>query len=199
MCGRRWHGGGQAVAPPAIGGIITDTLGWRWLFWINIPLAVAAMAVVRAVTPPESRDATGSRRVDWLGLATIGLAVFALLFALTDGPTAGWGSPPLVVGLLIATVALGVAWVLVERHVREPLVDLTLFRLRPYDGALAANLTMNLAYAGLSYLLVLWLQTRAATARSRRDCSCCLRPSASSPAFRSAAGSTPAGVAGCPC
>lgn len=147
--------GGQAVAP-AIGGIITDTLGWRWLFWINIPLAVAAMAVVRAVTP-ESRDATGSRRVDWLGLATIGLAVFALLFALTDGPTAGWGSP-LVVGLLIATVALGVAWVLVERHVREPLVDLTLFRLRPYDGALAANLTMNLAYAGLSYLLVLWLQ-----------------------------------------
>lgn len=147
--------GGQAVAP-AVGGVITDTLGWRWLFWINIPLAVVVILVVRAVTP-ESRDAEGTRRVDWPGLITIGLAVFALLFALTDGPSAGWGSP-LVVGLLIVTVLLAAVWILIERHSSEPLVDLTLFRLRPYDGALAANLMMNLAYAGLSYLLVLWLQ-----------------------------------------
>jgi EmrB/QacA subfamily drug resistance transporter len=147
--------GGQAVGP-AVGGVITDGLGWRWLFWLNLPLAAVAFVVVR-VTTPESRDPDVSRRVDWLGLAAIALAVFALLYALTDGPSVGWGSP-LVIGLLVAAVVLTVGWVQIERTVREPLVDLRLFRLRPYDGALVANLTMNLAFAGLSYLLVLWLQ-----------------------------------------
>ncbi len=147
--------GGQAVAP-AIGGVITQTLGWAWLFWINVPLGIAAFLIIRAFTP-ESKDPTASTRVDWVGLVTIALAAFALLYALTDGPAAGWASP-LILGLFAATVLLVVLWVLVERHVREPLVDLTLFRLRPYDGALTANLTMNLAFAGLSYLLVLWLE-----------------------------------------
>ncbi|MGE3287748.1 MAG: MFS transporter [Pseudonocardia sp.] len=147
--------GGQAVGP-AIGGVITDGLGWRWLFWLNLPLAAVAFGVIRATTP-ESRDPQASSRVDWLGLATIGLAVFALLYALTDGPSVGWGSP-LVIGLLVAAVVLAITWYQIERRVREPLVDLRLFRLRPYDGALVANLTMNLAFGGLSYLMVLWLQ-----------------------------------------
>jgi EmrB/QacA subfamily drug resistance transporter len=147
--------GGQAIGP-AIGGVLTDTIGWRWLFWLNLPIAVAAVAVNRAVTA-ESKDPGASRHIDWAGLAAIGLAVFALLFALTDGPSVGWGDP-LIVGLLVAAVVLAVLWVLIERHVSDPLVDLALFRLRPYDGALTANLTMNLAFGGLSYLLVLWLQ-----------------------------------------
>jgi EmrB/QacA subfamily drug resistance transporter len=147
--------GGQAVGP-AIGGVITDGLGWRWLFWLNLPLAAIAFLVIRATTP-ESRDPNVSRHVDWLGLATIGLAVFALLYALTDGPSVGWGNP-LVIGLLVVAALLAVAWYAIERRVREPLVDLRLFRLRAYDGALVANLTMNLAFAGLSYILVLWLQ-----------------------------------------
>lgn len=147
--------GGQAVGP-AVGGVITDGLDWRWLFWINIPLGLVAYLVIRRLTP-ESSDPGASRRVDWLGLVTIGLAVFALLYALTDGPSVGWNDP-LVVGLLIAAVLLAVAWVMIERRVAEPLVDLKLFGIRAYDGALTANLTMNLAFAGLSYLLVLWLQ-----------------------------------------
>ena len=147
--------GGQAIGP-AVGGVITDGLSWRWLFWINIPLGLGAWFVVRRFAP-ESSDPAASRRVDWVGLATIGLAVFALLYALTDGPSVGWGSP-LVVGLLVLAVLLAVTWVVVERRTAEPLVDLSLFRLRAYDGALTANLTMNLAFGGLSYLLVLWLQ-----------------------------------------
>jgi EmrB/QacA subfamily drug resistance transporter len=147
--------GGQAVGP-AIGGVITDGLGWRWLFWINLPLAVLAWAVIRRLTP-ESSDPEASHHVDWAGLVTIGLAVLALLYALTAGPSVGWSDPRVVVPL-IAAVVLAVAWVVIERRVHDPLVDLGLFRLRPYDGALTANLTMNLAFAGLSYLLVLWLQ-----------------------------------------
>jgi EmrB/QacA subfamily drug resistance transporter len=147
--------GGQAIGP-AIGGVITDGPGWRWLFWINLPLAAAAYFVIRSLTP-ESRDDGASSHVDWLGLATIGLAVFALLFGLTDGPSVGWDDPVVVI-CLAASVVLALAWCVIESRVSEPLVDLRLFRLRPYDGALTANLTMNLAFAGLSYLLVLWLQ-----------------------------------------
>ncbi len=147
--------GGQAVGP-AIGGAITDGLGWQWLFWLNVPLAAAAYVTIRAFTP-ESKDDGASSKVDWPGLVTIGLAVFALLYALTDGPSAGWGSP-VVVGMLVGAVLLAVCWCVIELRVREPLVDFRLFRLRAFDGALTANLTMNLAFAGLSYLLVLWLQ-----------------------------------------
>ncbi|GIF19986.1 EmrB/QacA subfamily drug resistance transporter [Actinoplanes tereljensis] len=147
--------GGQAVGP-AIGGVLTDGLGWRWLFWINLPLAAITLVALRASTP-ESRDEQASRRIDWPGLVTIGLAIFALLFALTDGPAAGWGDP-LIVGLLAAAVLLAIAWYAVEKHAEEPLVKLAMFKLRSYDAALTANLVMNLAFAGLSYLLVLWLQ-----------------------------------------
>lgn len=147
--------GGQAIGP-AIGGVLTSGLGWPWLFWINVPLGIVTFLVLR-VSTPESRDGQASRRIDWLGLATIGLAIFALLFALTDGPAVGW-SDPLVIGLLIAFVLLVIAWYVIERRSADPLVNLDLFRLRAYDGALTANLVMNLAFGGLSYLLVLWLQ-----------------------------------------
>jgi EmrB/QacA subfamily drug resistance transporter len=147
--------GGQAVGP-AIGGVITEGLGWQWLFWVNLPLAAVSFVVIRALTP-ESSDPEASSRTDWPGLVTIGLAVFCLLYALTDGPARGWGDP-LVDGLLALAVLLAVAWVVIERRSPAPLVDLSLFRIRPYDGALTANLTMNLSFAGLSYVLVLWLQ-----------------------------------------
>jgi EmrB/QacA subfamily drug resistance transporter len=147
--------GGQAIGP-AIGGALTDELSWRWLFWLNLPLGVLALLLVRGFTP-ESSDPHASSHIDWLGLATIGLAAFALLYALTDGPSVGW-SDPLVIVLFVVAVLLSVGWYFIEARVRDPLVDLNLFRLRPYDGALIANLTMNLSFAGLSYLLVLWLQ-----------------------------------------
>ncbi|EHR51253.1 arabinose efflux permease family protein [Saccharomonospora marina XMU15] len=147
--------GGLSLGP-AIGGGLTDGLGWRWLFWINLPLAAVSVAVVR-LTTPESRDTAVSRHVDWWGLATIASAVFALLYALTEGPVLGWASPP-VLALFGATLALAAAWYQIERRSRAPLVDLRLFRLRAYNGALTANLTMNVTFAGLSFVLVLWLQ-----------------------------------------
>lgn len=147
--------GGQA-AGPAIGGVITDTLGWEYLFWLNLPLAAVAVILIRVATP-ESKISDMSRTIDWAGLVTIGLAVFAVLYALTEGPSVGWNDPQ-VVTLLLGAVVLALAWVTIERRVAAPLVDLRLFALRAYDAALTANLTMNLAFAGLSYLLVLWLQ-----------------------------------------
>lgn len=147
--------GGTSIGP-ALSGLIIDGLGWRWLFWINLPVAVVVVVVVR-LTTRESLDPAASRHIDWPGLATTCLAVFALLYAITEGPSVGWTSPQ-VVGFFVATVVLAVVWYQIERRVRDPLVDLSLFRIRTYDGALAANLTMNLAFAGISFLLVLFLQ-----------------------------------------
>ncbi|MFS0884882.1 MFS transporter [Aeromicrobium sp. 179-A 4D2 NHS] len=148
--------GGQAVGP-AIGGLLTDALGWSWLFWVNVPLAAVAFVVVLRFTP-ESKDDRASSHVDWPGLLTIATAVFALLYALTAAPDDGWGSP-VVLAMFAAAVVLAVAWCLIELRVADPLVDFGLFRLRTFDGALTANLMMNLAFGGLSYLLVLWLQS----------------------------------------
>jgi len=146
---------GQA-AGPAVGGALTDLLGWRSLFWIMAPLAAVAYFVIRRYTP-ESRDENAARGIDVTGLATSALAAFCLLYAFTDGQTAGFGSP-LIIGLLVAAVVLGIVFVLVERRLRNPLVDLSLFRARDFDGALTANLVMNIVFGGISYLFALYLQ-----------------------------------------
>jgi EmrB/QacA subfamily drug resistance transporter len=147
--------GGQA-AGPAFGGLLTQTIGWRWIFWVNLPIAAVTLLVVRAATA-ESRDETAPPGVDLAGVATTGGAAFALLYALTAGQTRGFGDP-LVLALFAAAVVLGVLFVLVERRVANPLVDLALFRRRPFDAALTANLAMNLTFSGTTFLLALYLQ-----------------------------------------
>jgi EmrB/QacA subfamily drug resistance transporter len=146
---------GQA-AGPAVGGVLTDFLGWRSLFWIAAPLAVVAYLVIHR-NAPESRDETAPRGIDFAGVITSAGAAFCLLYALTEGQSTGFRTP-LIIGLVVAAVVLAVAFVLFELKLRNPLVDLRLFRARDFDGALTANLTMNVVFAGLSFLLALYLQ-----------------------------------------
>ena len=146
---------GQA-AGPAVGGLLTNLLGWRSLFWIAAPLAAIAFVVIARYTP-ESRDENAPRGVDVVGLLTSAGAAFCLLYALTEGQSIGF-TAPLIVGLVVAAVVLAVAFVLAERRIRHPLVDLKLFRARDFDGALTANLVMNIVFAGMSFLLALYLQ-----------------------------------------
>jgi EmrB/QacA subfamily drug resistance transporter len=147
---------GQA-AGPAVGGALTNLLGWRSLFWVAAPLAAVAFVVIARATP-ESRDADAPRGVDLAGLLTSAGAAFCLLYALTEGQAAGF-TDPLIIGLLVAAVVLAAAFVLVQRRRHNPLVDLRLFRARDFDGALTANLVMNVVFAGLSFVLALYLQT----------------------------------------
>ncbi|BFU47690.1 MULTISPECIES: MFS transporter [unclassified Krasilnikovia] len=146
---------GQA-AGPALGGLLTATVGWRAILWMNAPLAAVAFYLILRYCP-ESRDAETPRGVDVAGLLTSALAAFFLLYACTAGQEDGFSSP-LILTCFAASAVLWVAFILIEARVRNPLVELRLFHARDFDGALVANLVMNLVFGGISFVLALYLQ-----------------------------------------
>jgi len=119
---------GTAVAlGPLIGGLLTQTLGWRAIFYLNVPIGILVLlAAWRRIT--ESRDPT-ARRPDWAGTTTATAASFLLVFALVRGNTAGWGSQMIIALLACAAAALA-AFLFIEMRVAEPMLELALFRNR---------------------------------------------------------------------
>jgi len=146
---------GQAAAPAISGGLI-ELLGWSAIFWINVPLCVLAFVLVRWSTA-ESRDEGASHSLDYAGLATGAAGLVALLYALNEAPNSGWTSPRILAAAALAVVLLA-AFVLIERRVHEPLLDLALFRRRSFDAALIDNLAYNITLAGTMYVLALYLE-----------------------------------------
>lgn len=148
-------GAGQALAP-AIAGGLTQVFGWPSIFWVNVPLCAVAFVLVLRTTR-ESRDESAPRAIDVPGLVTIAGGLIALMYALNEGPTLGWGSGP-VLGALVLAVVLIAACIVIELRVRNPLIDIGLFRRRSFDGALADNFVYNLTLAGTMYVLALYLE-----------------------------------------
>ena len=117
---------GAAVAVgPVVGGIITTGIGWQWIFFVNVPIGIAAVVLTLArVTESRDPNATG---VDWLGLVTFSGSLFLLVYALEQGNEAGWGSTK-IVSLLVASVLLIAAFLVAEMRQQRPMLDLSLFR-----------------------------------------------------------------------
>ncbi len=140
---------------PLVGGLITEHLEWSWIFFINVP--IGALGVVASfLLIDESRDET-HERLDLPGLATSGLGLFALTYALIEANDYGWTSPRILGSFLVAAVALG-AFVLLERHQRAPMLPLELFRNRTYTGANLAMLLVALAMFGVFFFVSLYMQ-----------------------------------------
>ncbi|MEV6604463.1 MFS transporter [Kutzneria sp. NPDC051319] len=129
---------------PTLGGVLVDGVGWRWVFWVNVPIGLLAIAAGRYLLP-RTRQRTAMRSVDWLGVALLGSCSTALLLGLSalsglDAPV--WA----VVTLFVAGVVAGVGFVVRQRLAADPLVDLNLLR----DGVIASGLVA----AMLGYLVL---------------------------------------------
>src|SRR5262245_23921348 len=141
---------------PLVGGLIVDNIGWNWIFYINVPVGVLAVFVSQ-IAIDESRDTSHEQSLDVPGLLTSGGGLFALTYALIEANTYGWTSPR-ILGLLAAAVALLVAFVLLERHQRLPMLDLSLFRNRTFTGSNLVAMLVTLAMFGVFFFVSLYVQ-----------------------------------------
>ena len=148
-------GVGAAIGPLA-GGLLIDTLSWRWIFLLNIPIGLVVLFVAMPHVP-ESRDEEAEPRLDVIGAVLAVVFLAGLTFALIEGPVRGW-SDPLVVTGFVASVAGFVAFLVVERRTHQPMVPLEIFRNRTFSAVNAATLAIYFALAGATLFLVLDLQ-----------------------------------------
>jgi EmrB/QacA subfamily drug resistance transporter len=152
-----WVGvAGLALAiGPLVGGLLTDYLDWSWIFFVNVPVGILAIAA-SFLFIDESRDRT-HQRLDLPGLAASGIGLFAMTYALIEANTYGWGSARILGAFALAGVAL-LAFVLLERHQRAPMLPLELFRSGTYTGANLVILLVALAMFGVFFFVSLYMQ-----------------------------------------
>ncbi|MHA7133112.1 MFS transporter [Oerskovia turbata] len=151
-----------AAAGPLVGGVLVDVTGWQGLFWIDAGIAVACM-VLTAMTVAESRDPDRPRTIDYAGTVLIALTLTPLILGVTKSGDWGWFSVPTLVCFAIS-IAAAVAFVVVEKRVAVPLVDLALLRNRVLVGSTIAILIGAGTINGLMYLLSLYFQDPATLA-----------------------------------
>jgi EmrB/QacA subfamily drug resistance transporter len=147
-------GVGVAVGP-LVGGVLVDSLGWEWIFFVNVPVGALTMAL--ALTRlREARDPSPGR-LDWAGFVSFSSALFLLVFGVLRGNGEGWSSAE-IVGSLAGGVALLAAFAVIELRQSSPMLDLRLFRVPAFTGASIASFAV--AASGFSMLLyiVLYLQ-----------------------------------------
>jgi EmrB/QacA subfamily drug resistance transporter len=149
-------GGIGATTAWLIGGPIVDGLGWEWIFFINIPVGLAALAL-SPVLLRESRATMERRSYDPVGALTITGALALLVYAIVEAPNTGWGDPQTIL-LLAGSAGLLAAFVLVESRQRAPLVPLRIFRSRTIVGANAVMLVFGTLPYGLGFVLTLYAQ-----------------------------------------
>ena len=140
---------------PLVGGLLTQNVGWRSIFWINVPIGLIAIFLT-AKFVPESRAAK-PRRVDPIGQLLIIVALVSFTSGVIDGRRAGWSSPEILVTFALA-IGAGVALVLYEARRAQPLLDVRFFKSLPFAGATVAAVMSFAAFSGFLFLNSLYLQ-----------------------------------------
>jgi EmrB/QacA subfamily drug resistance transporter len=156
---------------PIVGGALIGAISWRAIFWINVPIGIAAL-VLTALFVPESR-APRPRRPDPVGQVVITLLLADVTFTIIEAPRAGWGSARTIAGFALAVVLIAVL-VRYERRRIEPLLDLRFFHSVPFTGATAIAVSAFGGFAGFLFLITLYLQE--VRGLSPLLAGCCLLP-----------------------
>ena len=141
---------------PLIGGLITEHIDWSWIFIVNVPIGVLGLAVGWFVIR-ESRDTSADQRLDFPGLITSGVGLFALTFALIEANSYGW-TDPVIIGLFALSAVALVAFVLLEMHQRSPMLDLSLFRSSTFAGSNVVALLVTLSMFGVFFFMSIYMQ-----------------------------------------
>ena len=151
--------GFATLVGPVLGGLLVDSLGWQWIFFINAPVGVVGFILAMRLVPTLP---THTHQFDWLGVALSGLGMFCLVFGIQEGQTYDWGTivGPISVWSLIVTglLVLGLFLFLQARNRREPLVPLSLFRDRNFSLANLAISTVGFAITAMSLPIMLYAQ-----------------------------------------
>src|SRR5882672_4344133 len=134
----------SSVIGPAIGGVITDTVGWHWVFFVNLPLGAIVFAVIwRAL--PRFRPSGARPQIDYLGASVLAGALVPLLVGLTNKQNGNWGDPA-VGGLIILGLVIAAVFAFVESRTAEPIVPLSLFRNRSFTISVIAMFAASMAF-----------------------------------------------------
>ena len=146
----------SSIVGPFAGGFLTDTVGWHWIFYVNIPIGIASLFVLGRLLPTIKRpDAT--RNLDFLGAGVFIVAISALLIGLTNKQTADWATPE-VGGLISVGLLLGAVFLLVESRAKEPIIPLGLFRNRTYASSIVSTFLVSFGFFGAIVFLPRWFQ-----------------------------------------
>jgi EmrB/QacA subfamily drug resistance transporter len=148
--------GSGAAAGVLLGGLLTSYLSWPWIFFLNVPVGLAAIGLT-PVLLRESRALLPHRHFDFAGAASITAGLMLLVYALTRAATDGWGTPR-TIGLLAGSVALVLAFVAIELRSTAPLLPLRIFRLRTLTAANATMAVVGAAAFSEFFLLTLYMQ-----------------------------------------
>src|SRR5215210_4951740 len=140
---------------PLVGGLLTEHLSWHWIFFVNVPVGVVAIAASFLLIT-ESKDETHTS-LDLPGLGTSALGLFALTYGLIEANGYGWTSPRISGAFVVAALSLA-AFLVIERRRRAPMLDLSLFRSGTYTGANVAMLLVALSMFGVFFFVSLYMQ-----------------------------------------
>ena len=141
---------------PVLGGFLTESVSWRAIFYINIPVAIGAVAATLFAVR-ESRDTSVGRDVDYGGVAVLTIGLTALVLALVEGNSWGWGSAQVLGLIALAVIALP-AFVMVENRVKAPMVQFDLLSDRNFLGAIVVAMIISFAMLGVFFFLALYMQ-----------------------------------------
>jgi EmrB/QacA subfamily drug resistance transporter len=148
--------GSAGAAGVLLGGILTDGLGWEWVLWVNVPVALIALALTPGLIP-ESRSDAEVRHFDAAGAVTITAGLSVLAYALLDASSAGWGSTKIVTLLVLSVVLIG-SFVAIELRSKAPLVPFRIFRLRTLTGANVVGLLLGASLFSMFFFVSLYMQ-----------------------------------------